>query len=106
MRCFIGKLSLCRRSVLSYVAIGAARSVEDQHHRMTVSGMTVPTGMKNPTSGDLSVMFNSVKAAQSQTQLHLPRLGSLHRRVILAHVVLRGATGKHGDLIPNYLTRI
>lgn len=51
--------------LLSYVAIGA-RSVEDQHHRMTVSGMTVPAGMKNPTSGDLSVMFNSVKAAQSK----------------------------------------
>ena len=48
--------------LLSYVAIGA-RSVEDQQHRMTVSGMDVPAGMKNPTSGDLSVMFNSVQAA-------------------------------------------
>ena len=50
--------------ILSYVAIGA-RSVEDQQHRLTVSGMDVPAGMKNPTSGDLSVMLNSVVAAQS-----------------------------------------
>ena len=50
--------------ILSYVAIGA-RSVEDQHHRMTTSGMDVPAGMKNPTSGDLSVMLNSVVAAQT-----------------------------------------
>ena len=49
--------------LLSYVAVGA-RSVEDQHHRMTVSGFDVPAGMKNPTSGDLSVMLNSVVAAQ------------------------------------------
>ena len=49
--------------ILSYVAIGA-RSVEDQQHRLTVSGMDVPAGMKNPTSGDLTVMMNSVVAAQ------------------------------------------
>ena len=53
--------------ILSYVAIGA-RSVEDQHHRMTTSGMDVPAGMKNPTSGDLSVMLNSVVAAQAAQQ--------------------------------------
>ena len=51
--------------VLSYVAVGA-RSVEDQQHRLTVSGMDVPAGMKNPTSGDLSVMLNSVVAAQAK----------------------------------------
>ena len=51
--------------ILSYVAIGA-RSVEDQQHRLTVSGMDIPAGMKNPTSGDLSVMLNSVIAAQSE----------------------------------------
>ena len=50
--------------ILSYVAVGA-RSVEDQQHRMTVSGMDVPVGMKNPTSGDFSVMLNSCIAAQS-----------------------------------------
>ena len=49
--------------LLSYVAVGA-RSVEDQQHRLTVSGMDVPAGMKNPTSGDFSVMLNSVVAAQ------------------------------------------
>ena len=49
--------------LLSYVAIGA-RSVENQQHRMVASGMEVPVGMKNPTSGDLSVMLNSVVAAQ------------------------------------------
>ena len=48
--------------LLSYVAVGA-RSVEDQHHRLTASGLDIPTGMKNPTSGDLSVMMNSIKAA-------------------------------------------
>ena len=53
--------------ILSYVAIGA-RSVEDQHHRMTTSGMDVPAGMKNPTSGDFSVMLNSVVAAQAAQQ--------------------------------------
>ena len=50
--------------LLGYVAVGA-RSVEDQQHRLTVSGMDIPSGMKNPTSGDLSVMFNSIYAAQS-----------------------------------------
>ena len=49
--------------ILSYVAIGA-RSVENQQHRLTVSGLDVPAGMKNPTSGDFSVMLNSVVAAQ------------------------------------------
>lgn len=87
--------------ILSYVAIGA-RSVEDQHHRMTVSGMDVPAGMKNPTSGDLSVMFNSVKAAQTPHEFiyrgwHVTTEGN-----DLAHVILRGAVNKHGNSIPNY----
>lgn len=50
--------------LLSYVAIGA-RSVENQEHRLVSSGMDIPVGMKNPTSGDLSIMLNSIKAAQS-----------------------------------------
>ena len=57
--------------ILSYVAIGA-RSVENQQHRLVVSGMDIPAGMKNPTSGDLSVMLNSVVAAQHPPHLHLP----------------------------------
>ena len=60
--------------ILSYVAVGA-RSVEDQQHRLTVSGMDVPAGMKNPTSGDYSVMLNSVVAAQG-SPLYLQKLGS------------------------------
>ncbi len=87
--------------LLSYVAIGA-RSVEDQHHRMTVSGMDVPAGMKNPTSGDLSVMLNSVVAAQAKHNFIYRGWDVNTDGNELAHVVLRGATNKHGDAIPNY----
>ena len=87
--------------LLSYVAIGA-RSVEDQHHRMTVSGMDVPAGMKNPTSGDLSVMLNSVVAAQAQHNFIYRGWDVNTDGNELAHVVLRGATNKHGNAIPNY----
>ncbi len=87
--------------ILSYVAIGA-RSVEDQQHRLTVSGFDIPAGMKNPTSGDFSVMLNSVYAAQHAHsfiyrgyEVHTP--GNE-----LAHTVLRGANNKHGQNIPNY----
>ncbi len=87
--------------ILSYVAIGA-RSVEDQQHRLTVSGFDVPAGMKNPTSGDFSGMHNSVFAAQ-----HPPSFTYRGWEVIttgneLAHTVLRGATNKHGNNVPNY----
>ncbi len=87
--------------LLSYVAIGA-RSVEDQHHRMTVSGMDVPAGMKNPTSGDLSVMLNSVVAAQAKHNFIYRGWDVNTDGNKLAHVVLRGATNKHGNSIPNY----
>ena len=87
--------------LLSYVAIGA-RSVEDQHHRMTVSGMDVPAGMKNPTSGDLSVMLNSVVAAQASHNFIYRGWDVNTDGNELAHVVLRGATNKHGNSIPNY----
>lgn len=87
--------------VLSYVAIGA-RSVEDQQHRIMASGFDVPAGMKNPTSGDFSVMLNSVFAAQHPHSF-------IHRGYEvsttgneLAHTVLRGATNKHGQNKPNY----
>ena len=87
--------------LLSYVAIGA-RSVEDQQHRMTVSGMDVPAGMKNPTSGDLSVMFNSVQAAQSSHNFLYRGWDVTTDGNPLAHVILRGAVNKHGNAIPNY----
>ena len=87
--------------VLSYVAVGA-RSVEDQQHRFTVSGMDVPAGMKNPTSGDLSVMLNSIIAAQ-QEQSFIYRGWEVNTSGNpLAHAILRGAVNKHGQCIPNY----
>ncbi len=87
--------------LLGYVAIGA-RSVEDQQHRMTVSGMDVPAGMKNPTSGDLSVMFNSVQAAQASHNFLYRGWDVTTDGNPLAHVILRGAVNKHGNCIPNY----
>ena len=87
--------------VLSYVAIGA-RSVEDQQHRMTASGMDVPAGMKNPTSGDLTVMFNSIVAAQAKHNFIYRGWDVNTDGNDLAHVVLRGSVNKHGNSIPNY----
>ncbi len=87
--------------LLSYVAVGA-RSVEDQQHRMTVSGMDVPAGMKNPTSGNLSVMFNSVQAAQSAHNFIYRGWDVTTTGNDLAHVILRGAVNKHGGNMPNY----
>lgn len=87
--------------ILSYVAVGA-RSVEDQQHRLTVSGMDVPAGMKNPTSGDYSVMLNSVTAAQA-SHLFIYRSWEVETTGNpLAHTILRGAVNKHGETIPNY----
>ncbi|BBF42127.1 2-keto-3-deoxy-D-arabino-heptulosonate-7-phosphate synthase I alpha [Lachnospiraceae bacterium KM106-2] len=87
--------------ILSYVAIGA-RSVEDQQHRLTVSGFDVPAGMKNPTSGDFSVMLNSCIAAQrSHTFLYRAWEVKTDGNP-LAHTILRGAVNKHGQCIPNY----
>lgn len=87
--------------ILSYVAIGA-RSVEDQQHRLTVSGFDVPAGMKNPTSGDFSVMLNSVYAAQHPHSFiyrgwEVKTTGNPY-----AHTILRGAVNKHGNSLPNY----
>ena len=87
--------------VLSYVAIGA-RSVEDQQHRLTASGMDVPAGMKNPTSGDFSVMLNSVIAAQAQQSFIYRNWEVKTPGNPLAHTILRGAVNKHGQNIPNY----
>ncbi|MCR5388292.1 MAG: 3-deoxy-7-phosphoheptulonate synthase [Lachnospiraceae bacterium] len=87
--------------ILSYVAIGA-RSVEDQHHRLTVSGFDVAAGMKNPTSGDFSVMLNSVYAAQHPHQFIFSGYEVKTTGNPLAHVILRGAVSKHGNNVQNY----
>lgn len=87
--------------VLGYVAVGA-RSVENQQHRLVASGINVPVGMKNPTSGDLSIMMNSIKAAQSShafifTDREVQSTGNP-----LAHAILRGAVDRYGQNQPNY----
>jgi len=87
--------------LLSYVAIGA-RSVEDQQHRLTVSGMDVPAGMKNPTSGDYSVMLNSIVAAQGAHRFIYRSWEVETTGNPLSHTILRGAVNKHGEAIPNY----
>lgn len=87
--------------LLSYVAIGA-RSVEDQQHRLTVSGFDVASGMKNPTSGDFSVMLNSVYAAQHPHHFVYRGYEVETTGNPLTHVVLRGAQSKHGNTVPNY----
>lgn len=87
--------------ILSYVAVGA-RSVEDQQHRLTVSGFDIPAGMKNPTSGDLNVMLNAVYAAQHHHSF-IYRNYEVHTNGNkLAHCILRGSTNKHGNNLPNY----
>lgn len=87
--------------LLSYVAVGA-RSVENQQHRLTSSGIAVPVGMKNPTSGDLSVMLNSIKAAQiSHTFLYRGWEVETEGNP-LAHAILRGSVNKHGRAMQNY----
>lgn len=87
--------------LLSYVAVGA-RSVEDQHHRMTVSGFDVPAGMKNPTSGHMSVMLNSVIAAQHPHSFIYRGWDVDTTGNPLAHTILRGAVNKRGATLPNY----
>ena len=87
--------------VLSYVAIGA-RSVENQQHRLTASGLSVPVGMKNPTSGDFSVMLNSVQAAQHEHIFSYQGYEVKTDGNPYAHTVLRGAVNKHGQNMPNY----
>lgn len=87
--------------VLSYVAIGA-RSVENQEHRLMVSGLDVPAGMKNPTSGDFTVMLNSVVAAQHGHDFISRGWEVRTKGNPLTHTILRGAVNKHGNTIPNY----
>ena len=87
--------------ILSYEAIGA-RSVENQQHRLTASGMDIPVGMKNPTSGDLSVMLNSVVAAQMGHRFIYRGMDVQTSGNDLAHVILRGGVDKYGTCQPNY----
>ena len=87
--------------ILSYVAIGA-RSVEDQHHRMTASGFDVPAGMKNPTSGDISVMLNSIMAAQSSHKFIYRGWEVQTSGNDFAHAILRGYVNNQGKSLPNY----
>ena len=87
--------------VLAYVAVGA-RSVENQQHRLTSSGISVPVGMKNPTGGDLSVMMNSINAAQHSHTFIYRGWEATSTGNSYAHAILRGYTNKHGDSRPNY----
>ncbi|MBS7401992.1 MAG: 3-deoxy-7-phosphoheptulonate synthase [Oscillospiraceae bacterium] len=87
--------------LLAYVSVGA-RSVENQQHRLTASGIAVPVGMKNPTSGDLSVMMNAILAAQHR-HTFIYRGWEVHSHGNpYAHAILRGYTNKHGQHLPNY----
>ena len=87
--------------VLSYVAIGA-RSVENQFHRLTSSGLDIPVGMKNPTSGDISVMMNSITAAQHSHAFIYRGWEVVSEGNPYAHAILRGYVDDRGNSFPNY----
>ena len=87
--------------LLSYVAVGA-RSVENQQHRLTASGLDIPVGMKNPTSGDYSVMMNAIKAAQSSHTFIYRGWEAKSHGNEYAHAILRGFVNKSGQTFPNY----
>ncbi len=87
--------------IMSYIAVGA-RSVENQQHRLVSSGCHVPVGMKNPTSGDLSVMLNSVHAAQHGHEFIMRDWEVKTEGNPWTHTILRGAVSKHGQCLPNY----
>ena len=87
--------------LISYHAIGA-RSVEDQEHRFVSSGISAPTGMKNPTSGNLSVMFNAIYAAQHPQNFLFNAQAVETSGNPLAHAILRGGLDASGKNIPNY----
>lgn len=87
--------------LLSYVAVGA-RSVEDQHHRLTASGLNLPVGMKNPTSGDISVMINSITAAQHPHRFIYRGWEVQSTGNPYAHAILRGYVDDRGNSFPNY----
>ncbi len=87
--------------LLAYVAIGA-RSVEDQQHRLAASGLNVPVGMKNPTEGDLTIMLNSIRAAQQGHRFIYRGWEVQSKGNKFAHAVLRGYTDYSGHPLPNY----
>ncbi|MDY2677538.1 MAG: 3-deoxy-7-phosphoheptulonate synthase [Oscillospiraceae bacterium] len=87
--------------VLSYVAVGA-RSVENQQHRLTSSGLEVPVGMKNPTGGDISVMMNAITAAQHKHTFIYRGWEVESDGNEYAHAILRGFTDGSGHNISNY----
>jgi len=87
--------------LVSYHAVGA-RSVEDQQHRFVASGIDHPTGLKNPTSGNLNVMFNALHAAQQKQELMYNGVEVETSSNPLAHVILRGALTEQGNNVPNY----
>ena len=87
--------------VLSYVAVGA-RSVENQQHRLTASGLDLPVGMKNPTSGDLSIMMNAITAGQHSHTFIYRGWEVKSTGNDLTHSILRGYTNKFGQSLPNY----
>lgn len=87
--------------LLSYAAVGA-RSVEDQVHRMIASGVGIPVGMKNPTSGDISVMLNSIEAAQHSQNFLFRGWEVRTTGNPMAHSILRGYVDSFGNSLPNY----
>ena len=87
--------------LLSYVAVGA-RSVEDQQHRIVASGIGIPAGMKNPTGGDLTVMMNSITAAQAPQRFLYRGWEVQTEGNANAHAILRGYVDKFGNSMPNY----
>ena len=87
--------------LLSYVAVGA-RSVEDQQHRLTASGLNIPVGMKNPTGGDISVMLNAINAAQHSHTFIYRGWEVISKGNPLAHAILRGYVDENGVSYPNY----
>jgi len=87
--------------ILVYCAVGA-RSVEDQQHRLTASGLDIPVGMKNPTAGDISVMMNSITAAQHSHMFLYRGWEVKSMGNPFAHAILRGYVNAHGQSLPNY----
>ncbi len=87
--------------LLAYVAVGA-RSTENQQHRLVASGIDIPVGMKNPTGGDISVMLNSITAAQHPHTFLYRGWECVSKGNPLTHAILRGYVNKHGESIPNY----
>lgn len=87
--------------VLAYVAVGA-RSVENQQHRLTASGLGIPVGMKNPTGGDLTIMMNSIKAAQHSHRFIYRGWEVQSAGNPYAHAILRGYVDFAGKSVSNY----